>query len=154
MEYASKAQGDLGVTLASIGLGLGVLNGSNNGGLLSGILGGGQQYVSRETYDVQNKLIEAERANALLAAELNTEKKVVESYTATIARINEVEKELSYRIGSLEKRVDDNAAAQAVINCGFTSAISVLQTQAAQFMSLTKIVIPDTNICPPPTTSA
>jgi hypothetical protein len=171
-EYSSKGQGALGVTLGAIGTGLGILNGA--GGLLPGLMGWGnqqgygyggqmpygmpyampyghacgQQYVSKDTYDVQNKLIEAERSNALLAAELNTEKKMVEVFNAATARINAVERDLSQQIFCLEKKVDDQAAAQAVINCGFNSAINLLQSQAAQFMGLTKTVIPNTSVCP------
>lgn len=148
-DYASNAKGNAGVTLGVIGTTLGSLGLLGNGTpLLGGLLGGGTQYVSKDTYDVQNKLIEAERTNALLAAELNTEKKMVEVFNAATARINEVDRELSHRIYSLEKRVDENAAAQAVINCGVNSALGILQSQAAQFMSLTKVVIPNGNVCP------
>ncbi len=163
MEYASKGQGALGVTLGAIGTGLGILNGG--GGLIPGLMGWGnqgygyggqmpygyacgQQPVSKETFDIQNKLIEAERSNALLASELNTEKKMVEVFNAATSRINDVERELSHKLFYLEKKVDDNAAAQAVVNCGFNSAIGILQTQAAQFMGHTKTVIPNSSICP------
>jgi hypothetical protein len=171
-EYSSKGQGALGVTLGAIGTGLGILNGA--GGLLPGLMGWGnqqgygyggqmpygmpyampyahacgQQFITKETYDIQNKLIEAERSNALLAAELNTEKKMVEVFNAATARINAVERDLSQQIFCLEKKVDDNAAAQAVINCGMNSAISVLQSQAAQFMGLTSIKIDNSKVCP------
>lgn len=165
MEYASKGQGALGVTLGAIGTGLGILNGG--GGLIPNLMGWGnqtygapmpygtpyghacgQQHVTKETFDIQNKLIEAERSNALLASELNTEKKMVEVFNAATSRINEVEKELSHKLFYLEKKVDDSAAAQAVVNCGFSSAINLLQSQAAQFMGLTKTVIPNTSVCP------
>lgn len=175
-DYASKGQGALGVTLGAIGAGLGVLNGA--GGLLpwGNQYGGGwgnqqgygyggqmpyampyampygyacgQQPVSKETFDIQNKLIEAERSNALLASELNTEKKMVEVFNAATARINDVERDLTHRIFHLEKKVDDNAAAQAVVNCKFNSDINLLQSQAAQFMGLTRLVIPNRSVCP------
>ena len=148
-DYASKSQGNAGVTLGTIGTTLGGLSLLGNGApILGGLFGGGTQYVSKETYDVQNQLIAAQRDNALLAAELNTEKKMVEVFNAATARINDVDKELSHRILRLEKRVDENAAAQAVINCGVNSAIGILQSQAAQFMGLTKVVIPNSNVCP------
>jgi hypothetical protein len=171
MEYASKGQGALGVTLGAIGTGLGILNGG--GGLIPGLMGWGnqgygcggqmpygmpyampyghacgQQFITKETYDIQNKLIEAERSNALLAAELNTEKKIVEVYNATNAKINEVYDRVSDRILCLERQVADNAASQAVINCGYNSAIGILQSQAAQFMSLTSIKIDNSKVCP------
>ena len=148
-EFASRSQGNAGVALGTVGTALGGLSLLSGGmPLLGGLFGGGQQYVSKDTYDVQNKLIEAERANALLAAELNTEKKIVEVYNATNAKINEVYDRVSDRILCLERQVVDNAASQAVINCGYNSAIGILQSQAVQLMSLTKIVIPNGNVCP------
>ncbi|MBR5216195.1 MAG: hypothetical protein IKV80_08255 [Bacteroidales bacterium] len=148
-EFASRSQGNAGVALGTVGTALGGLSLLSGGmPLLGGLFGGGQQYVSKDTYDVQNKLIEAERANALLAAELNTEKKIVEVYNATNAKINEVYDRVSDRILCLERQVVDNAASQAVINCGYNSAIGILQSQAAQFMSLTSVKIDNSKVCP------
>lgn len=147
MEYASNGKGNLGVTLGAIGTGLGVLG--MNG--LSGIIGGGgQNYVTKETYDVQLQLIDAQKSNAILAADLASEKKMVDVFNAANDKINNVRDELQAAIREVDKKVDANAAAQAVINCGMQSATAVLQSQVGQLIAMTKTVIPSDNICPKP----
>lgn len=143
--YASNAKGNLGVTLGAIGSGLGLLAGGT--GLLSGT---GANYVSKDTYDIQLQLIGAERKNAILQADLDSEKKMVQVFNAATEKIAAVRDELGTRITNLEKTVDANAAAQSVINCGLQSANAVLQNQVAMLMGMTKTVIPITNICPQP----
>lgn len=83
MEYASKSVGTAGLTTGIIGTALGAAatgilpffggnaaaNAAANGGV-----------VSRETFDLSLKLSESERNNAILAAELNTEKKMIEVF--------------------------------------------------------------------------
>ena len=39
-------------------------------------------------------------------------------------------------------------ASQGVINATIGSSVSVLQNQVAQIMSLTKLVVPNTSVCP------
>ena len=83
------------------------------------------------------KLASSESSNALLSAELNTEKKMVEVFNTLNDKINGV--------------VSDQAAinsAQAVTNCATTSALAVAQNNIAQLMALTKVVIPNGNVCP------
>lgn len=134
-----------GLTTGIIGSALGLIG---NSGIGAGLLGGGNNYVNRETYDVQMKLIEAERSNAILAADLSSEKKMVEVYNGATSRINAVRDELTDRIAKVEKAVNDNAAAQAVINCGFNSNINLLQNQVQQLFGMTKLVIPNASVCP------
>ena len=141
MEYASKSVGTAGLTTGIIGTALGAAS----SGILP-ILGGnyrgamGANYaepVSRETFDLALKLSASESSNALLSAELNTEKKMVEVFNKLNDKINSV--------------VSEQAAinsAQAVTNCATTSALAVAQNNIAQLMSLTKIVIPNGNVCP------
>lgn len=95
------------------------------------------QYVSRETFDLQNELIRSERQNAILSADLNTEKKMVEVYNSLNDKINRI--------------VSDQAAinsAQAVTNTAVTSNIAVMQNNINQLMGLTKLVVPNTSVCP------
>jgi len=133
-----------GLTTGIIGSALGIL-GTN--GIGTGILGN-NNYVNRETYDVQMKLIEAERNNAILAADLSSEKKMVEVFNGAIERTNAVRDELNSRIRDLEKQVDANASAQAVINCGFNSGINLLNNQVAQLFGMTKLIIPNASVMP------
>lgn len=141
MEYASKSVGTAGLTTGIIGTALGAAS----SGILP-ILGGnyrgamGANYaepVSRETFDLALKLSASESANALLSAELNTEKKMVEVFNKLNDKIN----------GVVSEQAAINSA-QAVTNCATTSALAVAQNNIAQLMSLTKIVIPNGNVCP------
>lgn len=116
------------------------------GGLNAGCQGGG--YVTKETFEMQAKLAEAEKDNAILSADLASEKKMVEVYNAATDKINSVREELSGRILDLERQVASNAAAQGVINCGVQSSIAVANSQIAQLMGLTMLKIPNTSVCP------
>lgn len=115
-------------------------------GGLTGCQGGG--YVSKEAFEMQTKLTAAEKENAILAADLSSEKKMVEVYNAATNRINTVREELSGRILDLERQVASNAAAQGVINCSVQSGLAVANSQIAQLMSLTALRIPNTSVCP------
>lgn len=99
--------------------------------------GTGSDAVSKETFDLALRLSNSERDNAILTAELNTEKKMVEVYNALNDKINSV--------------VADQSAvnsAQAVTNCAVTSQLAVMQNNLAQVMGLTKLVVPNGSICP------
>lgn len=141
MEYASKSVGTAGLTTGIIGTALGAAASGilpmfgGNGRTVMGANSG--DLVTRETFELAMKLASSESANALLSAELNTEKKMVEVFNTLNDKINGV--------------VSDQAAinsAQAVTNCATTSALAVAQNNIAQLMALTKVVIPNSNVCP------
>lgn len=140
MEYASKSVANAGLTTGIIGTALGAMNSvfpllGGNGRTV--VCGNNGDFVSRETFDLAMKLASSESTNAILTAELNTEKKMVEVFNTLNDKINGV--------------VSDQAAinsAQAVTNCATTSALAVAQNNIAQLMGLTKIVIPNGNVCP------
>lgn len=137
MEYASKSVGTAGLTTGIIGTALGAAS----SGLLSGVFNGrttnSEDYVSRETFELAMKLASSESSNALLSAELNTEKKMVEVFNALNDKIN----------NAVSNQAAVNSA-QAVTNCATTSALAVAQNNITQLMSLTKVVIPNANINP------
>lgn len=140
MEYASKSVGTAGLTTGIIGTALGaaatgILPIFGGGAVANAAANGG--FVSRETFDLSLKLSESERSNAILAAELNTEKKMVEVFNA-----------LNDKINGIEKSQAEANSAQAVTNCAVTSNIAVMQNNIAQLLSLTKMVIPNGNVCP------
>lgn len=120
-----------------------------NGGL-GGMLGTPQQYVGRETFDLSLQLQSSQRDNAILTSELNTEKKMVEVFNASVERSNKYRDELLAKIGAVEAKVDSGFASQAVINCQTGSAVALLQNQVGQLYSMTKMVIPSDNVCPKP----
>ena len=146
-EYTSKAVGNAGLATGIIGTALGVLNG---GAGLIGMMPGTNNYVSKEAYDVQLKLIDAEKNNAVLQADLSSEKKMVEVFNAATNRTNAVRDELLGKISEIEHKLDANIAAQGVINAQYGSQINLYGSQINQLFSLTKMVIPATNVCPKP----
>jgi len=127
MDYASKSTGTAALTTGIIGTAGAALN----SGLLGNLFGGSSQnYIPKDMADLMIQ-------NAILSADLNTEKKIVDTYTAVTGQIRD-----------LEKKVDANAAAQAVINAQYGSQLTLNNSQIAQLFAMTKLVIPGTNICP------
>lgn len=146
MEYASKGVGGAGLGLGIAGTALGLLN-ANGGGVLGGLMGGGD-YVSRETFDLSQQLARSQMDNAVLSADLASEKKMVEVFNASVERTNKVRDELMGMVNELDRKVDSGFSAQAVINCQTGSAVNLLQNQMAQLYGMTKMVIPNTSVCP------
>lgn len=149
MDYASKGTGTAALTTGIIGTGLGAIN----SGLFGGLLGGGgaataTNYVTRDMLEMQMKLVDSQKENAILSADLSSEKKMVEVFNASTNKTNAVRDELSHRIREVEAKVDSNAAAQAVINCQANSNLALLNSQVGQLFSLTQLKIPNNNVCP------
>lgn len=59
-------------------------------------------------------------------------------------KLSEVYKDLSARINGLEAGLN----AQAVYNATNTATINCIQGQVAQLYGLTKLVVPNTSVCP------
>ena len=144
MEYASKAVGTAGLTTGIIGTSLGALG----SGILGNVIGGNNNYVSKEVFDVQLQLIDANKQNAILSADLSTEVKISDAFKAAVDRENKIRDELKSEINDLEKKVSDNIASQAVINATFGSQINLLNSQTTQLFGMTKLVIPNASVCP------
>lgn len=134
-DFAGKGTTALSIIGTILG-GLGVLN---DGSSILGTMGGANNYVTKETFDISMQLNKAERDNALLAAELNTEKKMVEVYNALNDKIN---------VKVAEQQAIN--ASQAVTNSAVTSTLAVHQNNINQLMSMTQLYIPATNVTPFP----
>lgn len=149
MNYTSEAVGNAGLATGIIGTALGVLNGA--GGLFNTVHGGnaaGGQYITKEVNDVQYRLIESERNNAILSADLASERKMVEVFNAANNHTNAVRDELRAEIRAVENRVTENAAAQGVINANVSAQQAINTSQISQLFSLTKLVVPNGSVCP------
>jgi len=146
MEFASNGKGNLGVTLGAIGTGLSVLN----GGL--GLLGNGTsfynnyhndseggRFITKDELDYVQTIAAKDSEIALLKSEQNTEVKIADVYERIMTRVN-----------ANERTQSEVNAAQAVYNASANSAISVLQNQVGVLNSLTKTIVPITNVCPQP----
>ena len=164
MEYASKATGDAGLTTGIIGTALGALNSGIFNGGLGGLFGGGnaaadlsgmaagaalaaalgaggrcsdEKPVSRYELSLQQKLAEKDAQIALRDANTYGDQKMLEMY-----------KYIDGQVGALKDRFNDFEKQQLVYNGVNNAAVSVLQSQVAALMGLTKTVIPNSSVCP------
>lgn len=140
MEYASKGVAGSGLGLGIAGTALGLLN-ANGGGLLGGILGGGNcnavcsenMPVNRFELEQQKRISDLESQVALRDASIYTDGKL---------------NALRDYVDSKFSAVNDKLAAQAVHNATNDAVLGCMQGQIAQLYSLTKLVVPNTSVCP------
>ena len=134
-EFASKGVAGSGLGLGIAGTALGVLNGG-----LGNILGGGnncncgnQHYINRYEMELENKIVSRDGEIALLKSNIYTDQKIADVY-----------ERLNTKIAGVEGAINT----QAVLNASMTSTIGCIQGQVAQLQSLTKLVVPNTSVCP------
>lgn len=138
-EYASKGVAGSGLGLGIAGTALALLN---NGGL-NGLFGNNrcgcvqEQFVTRKEFELGQQLAAKDSEIGLLRADKYTDQKLIEVYEKLQAQINAL-KESQYAIN----------LQQATLNATQTATISCLQQQVAQLQSLTKLVVPNTSVCP------
>ena len=160
-EYASKGVAGTGLGLGIAGTALGVLNG---GGALCNLFGGNR--VGNAATDMAAMMAVANAAPRATActcsedhtinryeagqsariAELETEVKLRDANTYTDSKMLDMYKYIDGRLRGVEGQL----AQQAVYNATNNGLIGCLQEQVAALMGMTKMVIPDGNICPPP----
>ena len=136
-EFASKGVAGSGLGLGIAGTALGLLN---NGGL-GNLFGMGynncgcseNMVVSRYELGQEGKIAKLETEVALRDANIFTDQKIAEVYERLDAKIRGVEAGLN---------------AQAVYNATNTATINCIQNQVAQLFGLTKLVVPNTSVCP------
>ena len=141
--YASKGVAGAGLGLGIAGTALGLLNGGNCGGnVLSGLFNGNGGNCCHENTMVNRYELGLEQSNAakdskiaLLESTIHTNDKILEVYGYIDGRLRNIEGQI---------------AQQAVVNSQLTANISCMQGNIASLMSLTKTVVPITNICPEP----
>jgi hypothetical protein len=134
--YSSNGKGNLGVTLGAIGTGLGVLAGGlGNVGILgnNGAKCSEDHYINRYEMSLQNEIEAKNSRIALLESNIYVDTKIADVY-----------EKLNTKIGGIEAQI----CQQNVYNATNTSTISCLSNQIATLMSLTKTVVPNSNICP------
>ena len=151
-EFASKGVAGSGLGLGIAGTALGLLNGGL-GNLLGGVLGNGcnngwnngcnggfavplcneNMPVNRYELGQESKIAELQSQIALRDANTYNDQKLLEVY--------------KYFDGKLET-VNNKLCDQAVWNATQTAAISCMANQIAALNGLTKLVIPNTSVCP------
>ena len=139
-EYASKGVAGAGLGLGIAGTALGLLGGG------SALLNGWNprcadgccsenHVVTRYEAEQAGRIAQLEGELANKNAEIYTDKKSLELYQYVDGRLRGLESQI---------------AQQAVYNATNNGIIGCLQNQVAALQGMTKTVIPDTNICPPP----
>ena len=140
MEYASRGVANTGLGFGIAGTALGLLGGG------SALLNGWNpryadgccsenHVVTRYEAEQAGRIAQLEGELANKNAEIYTDKKSLELYQYIDNRLRGVEGQL---------------AQQAVYNATNNGLIGCLQNQVAALQGMTKTVIPDGNICPPP----
>ena len=140
-EFASNGKGNAALTTGIIGtsiggllaLGSGLLNG--NGFAMRNGYGccNEDHYVNRYEAQKNAEIATLQMENSILKSDKYTDEKSIELYKYVDGRFREFEQAI---------------AQQAVYNATNTSTIACIQQQIACLQSLTKVVIPGTNICP------
>jgi hypothetical protein len=134
-EFASKGVAGSGLGLGIAGTALGVLNGGL-GNLLNGMgsnVCGDNAYINRYELEMENKIIAKDGEIALLKSNIYTDQKIADVY-----------EKLNAKIGGVEAVVNT----QAVYNATMNGTINCMQGQIAQLYGLTKLVVPNTSVCP------
>lgn len=148
-EFASRGLGIGGLTTGIIGSSLGALNAMGNGGLLSGLFGNGYNNCGCSENQVVNRY-ELMQENKI--ATLEADKKLLESTIYTDQKLLEVYKYFDGELKEIRQAQCDKWATQGVINAKFESGMDVLASQVGSInntiSSLTKVVIPNANVCP------
>ena len=136
-EFASKGVAGAGLGNGIAGLSLGVLNAMGGCGLLSGLTGGcrngGDAVVSRYELGLVQEIAGKDARIGLLESQVYVDQKLTEVYKDLNAQVNAIQAQLSQ---------------QAVYNATLNGTVSCIQGQIAQLQSLTKLVVPNTSVCP------
>lgn len=142
MEYASRGVANAGLATGIVGATGTALNllGGNLGGLFGNNCNCSENMmVNRYELAQEQKIADLQTQVALRDANTYVDGKILEMYKYVDGRLNGVEAQICQ---------------QNVYNATNTAALNCINGQIAQLMGLTKLVVPATNICPQPTTTA
>lgn len=165
-KYASKGVAGSGLGLGIAGTTLGVVNGV---GTIASLLGLGKSNdtsapvvipvpvsgygtgncsentpVTRYEMTMQQEIAAKDARIGLLESNIYTDQKIVDTYTTLNRQIDALAAEVR---ANKDAQVAINME-QAVYNGTNTAALSCLQAQVAQLQGLTKLVVPNTSVCP------
>ena len=149
MEYASKGVAGSGLGLGIAGTTLGLLNGGlgnlfNGGGLMGANCCSENTPVTRYELNMAQTISSKDGEIALLKADKYTDEKLVEVYEALNTRINTLTDKVQ---ANKDEQYGINLN-QAVLNGTTGATIACIQNQVAQLQGLTKLVVPNTSVCP------
>lgn len=135
-KYANKGVAGAGLGLGIAGTALGLLGGGLNGiGLF-----GGNNCCASENMPVNRY----EATQSARIAQLETEVKLRDANTYTDGKLLDLYKYIDGRFTGIEAQI----CQQNVYNATNTATINCLAGQVAQLQSLTKLIVPNSSICP------
>ena len=136
-KYARKGVAGSGLGLGIAGTALGLLNGG-----LGNILGNGWggNCVNSDSMPVTRY----DAGKDARIAELETEVKLRDANIYTDQKLND----LRNYVDAKTAVINDKLCAQAVHNATNDAVLGCMQGQIAQLMGLTKLVVPNTSVCP------
>lgn len=149
-DVSSAGVGGAGLGLGIAGTALGLLNGglgmfgnrfANNN---TGSNGCDGSLVTRYELAQEQTIASLNSENALLKADKYTDEKLVEVYNNLFNKIETLAVEVR---ANKEQQAAVNAQ-QSVYNGVNNAAMAALQAQVAQLLSITKVVVPNSAICP------
>lgn len=143
MEYASKAVGNTALGLSIGALGAELLGGTF-GNLLSMNGNACNTPVSRYDLTMAQELSAKDAEIGLLRADKYTDQKITETYTVLQNKIEDLAKEVR---ANKDEQYGINLN-QAVLNGTTNATISCIQQQIAALQALTKLVVPNSSVCP------
>jgi hypothetical protein len=135
-KYASKGVAGSGLGLGIAGTALGLLNGNG----LAGLFGNNCNNCCSEN----NLINRYEAQQSARIAELETEVKLRDANTYTDNKILSLYQYIDGKISGVEAQI----CQQNVYNATNTATINCIANQVAQLQGLTKLVIPNSSVCP------
>lgn len=134
-EFASKGVAGAGLGLGVAGTALGILNGG-----LCNLLGGWNSGCCSDNMAVNRYELNLNQEIAAKDARIG----LLESQVYVDQKLTDVVKDYTSQINALKTQIN----AQAVYNATMNGTVSCIQGQIAQLQSLTKLVVPNTSVCP------
>lgn len=134
-----------GLATGIIGSALGVLNGA--GGLLGTMTGNGaieDRHITRHEMDLLREIIDNKQANAILVAQTDVDKKIVDVYNALAKQDKEIREKLEANYKEQTKVNTD----QAVYNGVNTATLNCMRGHIDELLALSVRRIPNSSVCP------
>ena len=140
-DYASKGVAGAGLGLGIAGTALGLLNGNGLGGLLGGWNGGYNPAMVCSESQLVNRY---EAGQAARIAELETEVKLRDANFYTLGEMGKLREYVDGKFAKVESELCN----QRVVNAQIIGNTTCMAGQINQLYALTKLVVPNSSICP------
>lgn len=120
-----------------------LLGGANGTGLL-GAQAVEDRCVTRHEMDLLREIIDSKQANAILVAQTDVDKKIVDVYNALAKQ----DKDIREKMESNAKEQNKINMDQAVYNGVNTATLNCMQGKIEELLALTARRVPNTSVCP------